>query len=142
MVIYRSERENITPDTQLSYLAPTTNRSVRWHRSDSLDNMHLLDFEKELVGLVEEMRVTTDPTKKAKLMDKYLHTYTANNYSIGLTAAPGALILNKRLKNATAGTPILAYQWAEDSLVRERLWVPKDEQKKEIFPEKVPGVNL
>ena len=141
MIIYRAEREHVTPDTQHQYLAPLSQQSVRYHRGSSEHPLELLDFEKELVDIVNQLQATRDAEEKVELMTQYNEIFTENNYAIGLVAAPGALILNKRIRNATSGTPILAYQWADGSLIRERLWVPKEEQLSEIFPGTVPGIN-
>lgn len=141
MLIHRSERENLTPDTQLQFLAPLTNQTHRFHRGTVENPINLVDFEKELVAIVEELGVTHEPAKKAELLSEYQRIRTENNYTIGLTVAPGGLVLNKRLRNVTPGTPILAYQWAEGALVRERLWVPKEEQLSEVLPGILPGIN-
>ena len=141
MVISRTERENVTPDTQYQFLAPMNLRSVRWHRGSSEYPLELLDFEEKLVSIVTALQATHDSVKKVELINEYNRIYTKNNYAIGLVAAPGALILNKRIKNASAGTPVLAYQWADGALVRERLWVPAEKQLNEIFPGVLPNIN-
>ncbi len=73
-------------------------------------------------------------------MKQYQKIFTTNVYEAGLTNYPGALIINKRIRNVSSGTPILAFQWAEDSAVRERMYVPKDlQQNYELFPGTLPG---
>ena len=54
---------------------------------------------------------------------------------------PGALIINKRFANIPPGAPIFMYNWAEDSVMRERLWVPADQQggNRELHAQTLPG---
>ena len=53
---------------------------------------------------------------------------------------PGALIINKRFANIPAGAPIFMYNWAEDNIIRERVFVPKDKQiNAELHPNTLPG---
>jgi peptide/nickel transport system substrate-binding protein len=56
---------------------------------------------------------------------------------------PAAIVINKRFKNVPPGAPVLAYQWGEENVMRERLWVPKSEQGKavELLPRTVPGIQ-
>jgi peptide/nickel transport system substrate-binding protein len=66
---------------------------------------------------------------------------TENLYEIGLTQYPGALMINKRFANVPAGAPIFLFNWAEDNILRERLFVPADKQRPELqlAPETLPG---
>jgi len=59
---------------------------------------------------------------------------------VGLTQYPGALIINKRFANIPAGAPIFMFNWAEDNIIRERVYVPEDKQgDHELHPETLPG---
>jgi len=50
------------------------------------------------------------------------------------------LIINKRFANIPHGTPINLYNWAEDSIIRERVYVPQDKQGKyELYANTLPG---
>ena len=63
-----------------------------------------------------------------------------NLYGIGLTQYPGALIINKRFANIPAGAPIFMFNWAEDNIIRERVFVPADKQiGAELHPNTLPG---
>ena len=55
-------------------------------------------------------------------MKQYQKIYTENVYGIGLTQYPGALIINKRFANIPAGAPIFMFNWAEDNIIRERVY--------------------
>ena len=60
--------------------------------------------------------------------------YTENLYSIGLVQTPGAVLLNKNVKNNHPGTPVHMYEWGEDSIFRERLYTSKENQVDEFLP--------
>ena len=50
------------------------------------------------------------------------------------------MIINKRFANIPAGAPIFMYNWAEDNIVRERVYVPADKQiGAELYPNMLPG---
>ena len=73
-------------------------------------------------------------------MKQYQKLYTENVYAVGLTQYPGALIINKRFANIPAGTPIFMFNWAEDNIIRERVFVPTDKQQNyELHPKTLPG---
>jgi peptide/nickel transport system substrate-binding protein len=61
-------------------------------------------------------------------MKEYQKVSTENINGVGLTEYPGALIINKRFANIPAGAPIFMFNWAEDNIIRERVFVPKDKQ--------------
>ena len=83
---------------------------------------------------------TDDAAERTELMKKYQKLYTENLYGIGLTQYPGALIINKRFANIPAGAPIYMFQWAEDNIIRERVFVPADKQQNfELHPNTLPG---
>ena len=83
---------------------------------------------------------SSDNAERAELMKQYQRLYTENVYSVGLTQYPGALIINKRFANIPAGAPIFMFNWAEDNIIRERVFVPADQQGDyELHPETLPG---
>ena len=55
-------------------------------------------------------------------------------YTVGLIQAPAALLINKRIKNNHPGAPVYMYEWAEDGVMRERLYTPKADQLDEFLP--------
>jgi peptide/nickel transport system substrate-binding protein len=60
---------------------------------------------------------------------------------VGLSVYPGALIVNKRFANVAPGAPIFMYNWAEDNIIRERVYVPADKQQThELYAGKLPDV--
>ena len=58
-------------------------------------------------------------------MKQYQKLHTENVYTAGLTQYPGALIINKRFSNIPPGAPIFMFNWAEDNIIRERVFVPR-----------------
>jgi len=126
--VRRVEREFNTVIQDSSRLAPVGPRTSYWHRAGPDDNLDLLPFEQELVDIVKAFQVEPDAAERVALMQRWQRIFTENVYSVGLSNVPGALIINKRLRNVLPGTPILAFQWAEDSAMRERMFAPKAEQ--------------
>ena len=63
-------------------------------------------------------------------MKQYQKIYTENMSTVGLTEYPGALIINKRFSNIPPGAPIFMFNWAEDTIIRERVFVAADKQRR------------
>lgn len=121
-------------------LAPVGPRNHQFHRAGSDGTLDLMPFEQELVDIVNAFVSTSDNAERADLMKQYQQTFTENVYSVGLTQYPGALIINKRFANIPAGAPIFMFNWAEDNIIRERVFVPEADQGDfELHPETLPG---
>jgi peptide/nickel transport system substrate-binding protein len=122
-------------------LAPTGPQIALGHRAGKDGTLDLLPFEQEMVQIVNDFMASTEPSQQIELMKKYQKTYTDNVYAIGLTQYPGALIINKRFANIPPGAPIYMYNWAEDNIIRERVYVPADKQHPEyqLQPDTLPG---
>jgi peptide/nickel transport system substrate-binding protein len=121
-------------------LAPVGPRTSAFHRAGKDGALDLLPFEKDLAEIVTKFTGTIDPKTRLDLMKQYQKVYTENVYGVGLTQYPGALIINKRFSNIPPGTPINMYNWAEDSIIRERVFVPVAKQGKyELYANMLPG---
>jgi peptide/nickel transport system substrate-binding protein len=122
-------------------LAPTGPQIAYHHRAGKDGTLDLLPFEQEMVDVVKQIMASTKPADTVELVKKYQKLYTENIYAIGLTQYPGALIINKRFANIPAGAPIFLFNWAEDNIIRERVYVPADKQKPELQlqPDTLPG---
>lgn len=122
-------------------LAPTGPQVAYGHRAGTDGTLDLLPFEKEMVDVVDQFIASRDPAEQVDLIKKYQKLYTDNVYAIGLTQYPGALMINKRFANIPAGAPIFLFNWAEDNIIRERVFVPEDQQRPEyqLQPETLPG---
>ncbi|MCD7059040.1 ABC transporter substrate-binding protein [Pelagibacterium xiamenense] len=120
-------------------LAPTGPRNHQFHRAGEDGTLDLLPFEEELVDIVNAFVASSDAEERAELMREYQRIFTENVYSVGLTQYPGALIINKRFANIPEGAPIFMFNWAEDSIIRERVYVPADAQPgHELHPQTLP----
>ena len=121
-------------------LAPTGPRTSYFHRAGTDGTVDVLPFEQELVETVNAFISSSDNAERAELMKTYQKLYTENVYTVGLTQYPGALIINKRFANIPAGAPIFMFNWAEDNIIRERVFVPADQQSgNELHAETLPG---
>lgn len=120
-------------------LAPVGPRNHQFHRAGSDGTLDLMPFEEELVEIVNAFVSTNDNAERTELMKDYQRIFTENVYSVGLTQYPGALIINKRFANIPPGVPIFMFNWAEDSIIRERVYVPADAQPGyELHPQTLP----
>lgn len=93
-----------------------------------------LPFEDELAQLTADFNATDDAAVQTDIANRMEQILTENLYNIGLVQVPAALLVNKRIRNAHPGTPVFMYEWAEDAVIRERLWVPADLQMQEVLP--------
>lgn len=139
-IIIRNGTELITVVQNTAALAPTGPTTDVNHKANGKGELDLLDYEKDLVDTVNKFIASRDPAERQELMKHYQNVYTTNLDGIGLTAYPGALIVNKRFANIPPGAPIFMYNWAEDNIIRERVFVPKDKQiNAELHPNTLPG---
>jgi peptide/nickel transport system substrate-binding protein len=139
-VILRNGTELITVVQNTTALAPIGGTTDVNHRANAAGEMDLLDHETALADLVNKFIASRDPAERQDLMKQYQKIYTENLDGIGLTAYPGALIINKRFANIPAGAPIYMFNWAEDNIIRERVFVPTDKQiGAELHPNTLPG---
>ncbi len=129
------------PIISLDFLAPLSRNVPQWHQGTKEKPQALLDFEPKLIDLVKRIRVENDTQKRIELFAEYNRLFTANIYDVGLITAAGAIVVSKRLQNIPPGTPVLAYQWGEVGVMRERLWSKKEDQLPELLPGRLPGVQ-
>ncbi|WP_404406340.1 ABC transporter substrate-binding protein [Pelagibacterium halotolerans] len=139
--VMRQPAEYISVVQNTVGLAPVGLRNHQFHRAGSDGTLDLLPFEEELVDIVNAFVATDDNAERAELMKEYQRIFTENVYSVGLTQYPGALIINKRFANIPAGAPIFMFNWAEDNIIRERVYVPAEDQPGyELHPQTLPDV--
>jgi len=138
--IFRNGSELISVVQNTANLAPTGPQTSPFHRAGTDGTVDLLPFEKDMVDVVNKFISETDNAKRVDLMKQYQKLYTENVYTVGLTQYPGALIINKRFANIPPGAPIFMFNWAEDNIIRERVFVPTDKQQNlELHPKTLPG---
>jgi peptide/nickel transport system substrate-binding protein len=139
-MVLRGNAEIMSVVQNTPQLAPTGPHTSYFHRAREGGDVDLLPFEKDLNDDINKFIASNDPAERIASMKKYQKTFTENVYSVGLVQYPGALIINKRFANIPSGTPINMYNWAEDAIIRERVFVPKDKQKNyELHPASLPG---
>lgn len=139
-LIRRNDQELTSVVQNTEQLAPVGPKTSWNHRAPESGEVDLMPFEKDLVDIVNKFVASEDNDKRASLMKQFQKISTEHVYNIGLTEYPGALIVNKRFSNIPQGTPIFMFNWAEDSIVRERVFVAADKQAKyELFPQELPG---
>jgi peptide/nickel transport system substrate-binding protein len=127
-VIRRHDPEITSTVQNTAALAPTGPQTSWFHRAGKDGKVDRMPFEEKMVELVNAFIKSQDTAERAKLMKEYQKVSTENINGVGLTEYPGALIINKRFANIPAGAPIFMFNWAEDSIIRERVYVPKDKQ--------------
>jgi len=138
--IFRNGSELISVVQNTANLTPTGPQTSPFHRAGTDGSVDLLPFEKDMVDVVNKFISETDNAKRVELMKQYQKLYTENVYTVGLTQYPGALIINKRFANIPPGAPIFMFNWAEDNIIRERVFVPTDKQQNlELHPKTLPG---
>lgn len=93
-----------------------------------------LPFEADIATAYDAFVASTDAAEQADLARQMQQLMTENAYYIGTVQIPAALLVNKRIRNAHPGTPVFMYEWAEDSVIRERLWTPVADQEEEVLP--------
>nr|WP_027056271.1 ABC transporter substrate-binding protein [Mesorhizobium erdmanii] len=139
-LIRRNDQELTSVVQNTEQLAPVGPKTSWNHRAPESGEVDLMPFEKDLVTLVNKFVASADNDERASLMREFQKISTEHVYNVGLTEYPGALIVNKRFSNIPQGTPIFMFNWAEDSIIRERVFVKADKQAKyELFPEELPG---
>ena len=93
-----------------------------------------MPFEQGIADAYEAFVSSDNPADKAEAAQTMQTLLTENAYSIGTVQVPAALLINKRIRNAHPGTPVFMYEWAEDAVIRERLWTAADQQEAELLP--------
>ena len=100
-----------------------------------------MDFEQQLVDIVQQYRSTFDTDGRKALMQQYNHIFTQNVYNLGIFVGRYGLGTAKRVKNIPAGTPVFMYTWVEDAILLDTLWTPVDQQLAAKPPGHYPGLH-
>ena len=138
--VFRNGSNLITVVQNTTQLAATGPQQLGWHMANEAGELDLQPFEQDLVDTINGFIGSRDPAERVELMKHYQQVFTENVYAVGLTAYPGALIINKRFSNIPPGAPIFMYNWAEDNIIRERVFVAADQQPGlEVYPDTLPA---
>jgi peptide/nickel transport system substrate-binding protein len=139
-MVLRNNQEWVSAVQGTNNLAPVGPVTAVWHRANGAGEMDLQPYEQQLVDAIKAFTGTRDPAAKVEAIKTWQKVFTENVTAAGLTSYPGALIINKRFANIPAGAPIFMYNWAEDNIIRERVYVPTDSQiGAELHPQTLPG---
>ncbi|RCS24531.1 ABC transporter substrate-binding protein [Phyllobacterium salinisoli] len=139
-MVHRNQAEFVSVVQNTPQLAAVGPRTSWHHRANEKGELDLMPFEKEMVDIINKFIATNDNEQRSELMKRYQKVATGNIDTVGLTEYPGALIINKRFSNIPSGAPIYMFNWAEDTIIRERVFVAADKQADfELYPEQLPG---
>ena len=137
MRIDRSGQEFTTPFTRCQELAPVTVQRPEWHREGEQPR-ELLDFEVELVAIVNAFCIESDSAVRAQLMSDYNRIFTENVYHVGTVIGRYGLALAKRFRNIPVGAPPFYYQWTWGNVQPDQVWVAPEDRIAEVAPGTVP----
>lgn len=139
-ILRRNDQEYVSAVQNTNNLAPVGPSTAQWHQAGKDGTLDLQPYEQQLVDAIKAFTGSRDAAAKVEAMKTWQKTFTENVTAVGLTSYPGALIVNKRFANIPAGAPIFMYNWAEDNIIRERVYVPTDKQiGAELHSKTLPG---
>lgn len=137
MRIVRMGQEFTTAFTRCEDLGPVTDITPDWHRADG-GSRELLDFEVELVEIVNQFCLEPDFDARLNLMSRYNTLFTKNVYNVGGIIGRYGLGLAERFNNIPVGAPPFFYQWTWGNVIREAVWVSPDQQLDQSQPGTLP----
>jgi peptide/nickel transport system substrate-binding protein len=130
----RMDRNFTLPFINLPAMGPITQLGFNSHREGDQPRV-LMDFEQEIIDILNEYRTTYDQEGRKALMSEYNHIFTENVYNLGVFVGRHGLGLNKRLHNVPAGIPVFLYTWVEEAILLDTMWTPAADQ----LPQNRPG---
>jgi peptide/nickel transport system substrate-binding protein len=137
MSVTRGAQPFALPFVNVTALAPNTAKGLVWHLEGEQPRQ-MLDFEQDLVDIINKYRSTFDAAERKQLMFEYNKIFTENVYNLGVFVGRYGLGTAKRVKNIPDGTPVFMYTWVEDAILLDTLWTPLDEQLPQNRPETIP----
>ncbi|HEX5941733.1 MAG TPA: ABC transporter substrate-binding protein, partial [Anaerolineales bacterium] len=137
MSVTRGGQAFALPFVNVTALAPNTAKGLVWHLEGDQPRQ-MLDFEPQLVDIVNKYRSTFDAAERKQLMFEYNKIFTENVYNLGVFVGRYGLGTAKRVKNIPDGTPVFMYTWVEDAILLDTLWTPLEEQLPQNRPETIP----
>ena len=134
--VYRGGQEKALPFTNPNGLAPTTH-GFNWHRDTEAAPRVMMDFEQQLVDIMNKYKSTYDAAARKELMTQYNKIETENVYDLGVFIGRYGLGTAKRVKNIADGTPVFMYTWVEEAILLDTLWTPADQQLPQNRPDTI-----
>lgn len=140
MRVTRTGQEWLTPFTRCTELAPVRNERPRWHRAIEGEDRELLDFEQEMIDIVNEFCLEPDSEARAALMSEYNRLFTENVYNVGTVIGRYGLAMAERFENIPTGAPPFFYHWTWGNVRPEQMWIAPDRQGEapETRPDTIP----
>lgn len=139
MLARNSTTELVTVVQGSDALAPMAPYSHAFHRAGPDGRLDLMPYEATMIEQVKAFSNTTNQSQRISIMAQYQRTSTENVNAVGLVQFPGALMIDKRFANVAPGVPVLMFNWAEDALMRELLFVPEGRRSRfELRPQTLP----
>ncbi|MBX3084408.1 MAG: ABC transporter substrate-binding protein [Anaerolineae bacterium] len=136
LYVYRGGQEKGLPFTNPNGLAPTTH-NFNWHRDTEQTPRVMMDFEKQLVDIINKYKSTFDAAARKELLLEYNKIETENVYDLGVFIGRYGLGTAKRVKNIADGTPVFFYTWVEEAILLDTLWTPTAEQLPQNRPDTI-----
>lgn len=133
----RAEQGFALPFTNITDLGPIESQFTN-HRVPAGEERQMMDFEQEILDILQEYRGTFDAEGRDALMSRYNQIFTENVYEMGTIVSRHGLGLAKRSKNVADGTPVFMYTWVEDAILLDAVWTPEDEQLPQNRPDTIP----
>jgi len=128
----------VIPGRGTCEFVPISGTCPDWHQTGQDQERNLFEFETEMADAADVILGSWDRQEALDAAKTLQSNWTENAYTVGLIQVPAALLINKRIRNAHPGTPVFLFEWAEDNVIRERLWTPAAEQVDELLPDTVP----
>lgn len=135
MRVTRTGQHYLTPFTRCTDLGPVT-REYTTHREGAEPRV-LLDFEEEIVDIVNQFCLEPDAAVRAELMSRYNQLFTENVYHAGTIIGRYGLAMAKRFKNIPVGAPPFFVHWTWGNVRPEQMWIATEDQ--DLVPEIRPG---
>lgn len=121
-------------------LAPMGPYTHAFHRAGPGGQLDLLPHEREMIAAVRSFQSSRDPAARRRAMARYQSVSTRNVDALGLVRFPAAIVVSQRVANVHPGLPVFMFNWAEDAIMRERLFARSTSSKThELRPGTLPG---
>jgi len=128
----------ITPFMYPEDIGAMSDTSPAWHIAATEGQRDLMPFEEEIRDLLKSTATMTSPAERREALEKVLHLYTENLYTVGIYQARRGLGIAKRFKNIPDDTPTRLYQWFPTGTPIQTFWTPAEDQKKTQFQDLIP----
>jgi peptide/nickel transport system substrate-binding protein len=120
-------------------LAPMGPYTHAFHRAGPGGKLDLLPHEEAMIREVRAFQASRDPEERRRAMARYQAISIANVNALGLVRFPAAIVVSRRVANVHPGLPVFMFNWAEDSIMRERLFARPGGRSFELRPGTLPG---